>query len=145
MSIDVIALVPRPPDIPAVLAGMAAAGEELLVLEAAGGAAIQLCDAPGGETVRALLTVEEPILVPIPGEVGRLLGDEVGSRVTSPVWWVEVRAASNPEHAADLAHRFAAALRERLGGVVWPTRPPSSAPAPAPGGPQDGEVPDDRP
>lgn len=143
MSNDVIALVPRPPDVPALLAALATAGEDLLVMEAAGGGVLQLCDTVhvdggrggdrgdggsknggddggDGKVLRALLTIEEPILVPVRGEVSRLLGDPVGSQVPSPVWWVEARAASTPEHAVLLAYRFADALTALLGGVVWP-------------------------
>jgi hypothetical protein len=120
MTTDVIALVPRPPDVQSMLAAMAAAGEELLVLPVAGGAAVQLCDAPDGDGARPLVSVEEPILVPVPGEVARLLGEEVAGRVPTPVWWIEVRAAAVPERAAALARRVAAALTERLGGAVWP-------------------------
>lgn len=122
MSRDVIALVPTVPDVPAVLAGMAAAGEDLLVLTIADGAVVQLCDAPDEDTVRPLLTIEEPIMVTVPGEVSRLLGEDVGGQVPTPVWWVEARAPSRPGDAVQLAYRFAEALVERLGGIVWPPR-----------------------
>jgi hypothetical protein len=102
---------------------LAAAGEDLLVLPVADGAVLQLCDQPDGGTVRALLTVEEPVLVPVPGEVARLLGEEAASQVATPLWWLEVRAAAEPEGAVVLARRFAEALRQRLGGVVWPLAP----------------------
>jgi hypothetical protein len=120
VSRDVVALVSTAPDAPALLSGMAAAGEDLLVVPAAGGAVVQLCDAPDGAGPRALLTIEEPLLVSVPGEVARLLGAETAARVSGPVWWVEIRAAAVPEHAAELAYRFAGALVERLGGVIWP-------------------------
>jgi hypothetical protein len=116
MSRDVIALVTRMPDVPAVLAGMAAAGEDLLVYTHAGGAVVQLA----GDTGNPLLTIEEPVLVAVPGEVARLLGDEVAGQVPTPVWWIEARAAGTPPDTVDLAYRFADELVRRLGGVVWP-------------------------
>jgi hypothetical protein len=100
---------------------MAATGEDLLVLPVADGAAVQLCDAPDGAGPRVLVTVQEPVLVPVAGEVARLLDAGVAMVVSTPVWWVEVRAANAPESATDLAHRFTDALVARLGGVVWPT------------------------
>jgi hypothetical protein len=123
MSRDVIALVPTVPDVPSVLAGMAAAGEDLLVLRVADGAVVQLCDSPDGDDVRPLLTIEEPILVAVPGEVARLLGDAVAAQISAPLWWIEVRAAGAPESALDLAYRFAATLVDRLGGITWPPAP----------------------
>jgi hypothetical protein len=120
MSRDLVALVSRPPDTPAVLAAMTAAGEDLFVLPVVDGAVIQLCDAPDGETLRPLLTIEEPVLVPVPGEVARLLGDAVAGQVSTPVWWVEMRAAGTPETSMELALRFADTLVGQLGGVVWP-------------------------
>ncbi|MEV4753526.1 hypothetical protein AB0J86_00180 [Micromonospora sp. NPDC049559] len=131
MSRDVIALLPAAPDVPAMLAAMAAAGEELLVLPAAGRAVLQLCDAADPEHVRPLLSIEEPLMVTVPGEVTRLLGAEVGVEVPTPVWWVEARAAATPERAVRLAYRFAGALVRRLGGVVWPP-PPAPHPHPRP-------------
>lgn len=121
MSRDIVALVRNMPDVPAILAGMTAAGEDLLVLPFAAGAVVSLADSPDGGTVRPLLTVDEPILVSVPGEVARLLDAEVADQVSTPVWWIEVRAAA-PEHAIDVAYRFAAALVDRLGGAVWPAR-----------------------
>jgi len=120
VSRDIVALVSTMPDVPAVLAGMAAAGEDLLVLPFATDTVVTLADAPDGQTARPLLTVGEPILVSVPGEVERLLGAEVARQVSTPLWWIEVRAAATPEHAFDIAYRFATALVDRLGGAVWP-------------------------
>ncbi len=123
MSRDVIALVTTAPTGPAIAAGMMAAGEELLVVSHADGAVVQLCDTVDGDQVRPLLTIEEPILVAVPGEVARLLGAELADRVHPPLWWVEIRAAGTPEGAVDLAYRFADELVRQLGGAVWPSRP----------------------
>jgi len=120
VSRDIVALVSTMPDVSAVLAGMAAAGEDLLVLPFAADTVVTLADAPDGQTARPLLTVGEPILVSVPGEVERLLGAEVARQVSTPLWWIEVRAAAAPEHAFDIAYRFATALVDRLGGAVWP-------------------------
>jgi hypothetical protein len=119
MSQDLVVLVPQQPDVPTLLAGMAAAGEELLVLPVARGAVIQLCDAPDGERIRPLLTVEEPVMVPVAGEVARLLGEDIAARVPTPVWWLELRAAGEPADAVQFAWRFARAVVDQLGGVVW--------------------------
>ncbi|KXK63917.1 hypothetical protein AWW66_00220 [Micromonospora rosaria] len=123
MTYDVVVLASRPPDVPAVVAGLVAAGEDLLVWGAADGAVIQLCapHASGDGGLSVLLTVEEPVFVPVPAEVSRLLGADVARRAPTPLWWVRVRAPDEPTSAAGLAHRFAAALIERLGGVAWPS------------------------
>lgn len=112
-------LTPGQPDVSALLAGMSAVGEDLLVLEVGDGSVIQLCDTPDGEALRPLLTIEVPVMVSVPGEVGRLLGDDVAARVPTPVWWVEVRAAGEPDSAIHLAWRFADAVVGKLGGLVW--------------------------
>ncbi|GIH17660.1 hypothetical protein [Rugosimonospora africana] len=135
MSQDLVVLTPGQPDVSALLAGMAAAGEELLVLEVADGPVIQLCDAPDGETLRPLLTIEVPVMVAVPGEVRRLLGDEVADRVPTPVWWVEVRAAGEPDSAIHFGWRFADAVVGRLGGLVWSA---SARPAGSTGVARDG-------
>jgi hypothetical protein len=116
MSRDVIALVTMMPDAPALLAGMAAAGEGLLVHTHAGGAVVRLTDDGG----HPLLTIEAPVLVAVPGEVARLLDDKAAEQVPTPAWWIEARAAGTPPDAVDLAYRFADEVVRRLGGVVWP-------------------------
>jgi hypothetical protein len=119
VSRDVVALVPVMPDVADVLAGMLAAGPELGVRPVQLGPVVQLCDEAG----RPLVSIELPVLVQVPGEVERLLGPELAGRVQVPVWWVEARAPSARAGARDpgaLARRFADALAERLGGLVWP-------------------------
>jgi len=123
MSRDIVALVRNMPDVPAILAGVAAAGGDLLVLPPTAGAVVRLGDSPDGQTARPLLRVDEPILVSVPGEVARLLGTAVAEQVSTPVWWIEVRVAATPEHAFEAGYRFAVALVDRLDGAVWPTRP----------------------
>lgn len=67
----------------------------------------------------SLLTVEGPLLVRVPGEVRRLLGEVEDAE--PPLWWVEIRAASAREGAAGAARRFAEHLVRDLGGAIWPS------------------------
>ncbi|QFR00072.1 hypothetical protein F9278_32355 [Streptomyces phaeolivaceus] len=113
MTKDVIALTPTMPDVRTVLAGLYAGGPGLGVKGSAEGAVMQLC-APGG---RALVSVEVPVLIQVPGEVGRLLGCEVPD---GPVWWTEARASTAVAEGERLAGSFAGRLAAVLGGVVWP-------------------------
>lgn len=69
--------------------------------------------APGGGVS---LAVDGPLLVQAPGEVLRLLGDDV--RRGEPVWWTSIRCAASDE-AADAAARLAAELAARTDGDVW--------------------------
>ena len=115
MTYDVIALTRRTPDPRSIVAGMLAAGEQLRVRETANGAVIQLCDDAG----RPLVSLETPVLIQVPGEVGRLLGAEY-ERVGVPVWWLEARAPSGMPQAEALARRFADEVARRLDGAVWP-------------------------
>ncbi|GIF50109.1 hypothetical protein DFJ67_3156 [Asanoa ferruginea] len=116
MSRDVIVLVPQMPDVAAVTRALEALGPDLLV-DAAGDAGLTRICAPSG---RPLLVIEEPIMVAVPGEVARLLDVEVAGRVSTPVWWLELRA-SGPD-TVDLVYRFADAVVEHLGGTHWPPR-----------------------
>jgi hypothetical protein len=115
MTSDVVALLAGMPDPKVIVAGMAAAGEDLGVRHAANGAVLQLCDADG----RPLVSIEVPLLVQVPGEVERLLGAETAERVSTPVWWLEARARDG---RGELARAVAEELVRRLGGVVWPPR-----------------------
>jgi hypothetical protein len=117
----VVALLPRAPEVPDVMAAMAAAGEQLRVRSFGPGSVIQLCDEEGA----ALVSIEVPVLVQVPGEVERLLGPDAAAAVTPPLWWVEVRAPSVRPGAELLARRFAETLAERCGGVVWPPEAPA--------------------
>ncbi|MDI9834460.1 DUF6177 family protein [Streptomyces sp. KAU_LT] len=113
MTKDVIALTPRMPDLPTLLAGLYAGGPDLGVSTTADGAVVQLC-APDG---RPLVSVEAPILVQVPGETGRLLGHPVAD---GPVWWTEARASAAVPEAGRLAGSFAGRLATVLDGTVWP-------------------------
>ncbi|MFC7865951.1 DUF6177 family protein [Streptomyces murinus] len=64
------------------------------------------------------MTVEVPLFVQVPGEVGRLLGP--GVRNEAPVWWTEVRAAGAVTGAGRLAGSVAGRLVSVLGGATWP-------------------------
>ncbi|MFE5601639.1 DUF6177 family protein [Streptomyces coelicoflavus] len=113
MTKDVIALTPAMPDLPTLLAGLYAGGPELVVDTVADGAVVQLC-APDG---RPLVAVEAPLLVQVPGEISRLLGD---TGREAPVWWTEARASTAVAEAGRLAGSFAGRLATVLGGTVWP-------------------------
>jgi hypothetical protein len=115
MTYDVIALTRQTPDPRAIVAGLRAAGDELRVRETADGAVIQLCDEQG----EPLVSLETPVLVQVPGEVDRLLGQGYGDRLGLPVWWIEARAPSGRPEAEALARRFAAEVARRLDGLVW--------------------------
>ncbi|WP_406260343.1 DUF6177 family protein [Streptomyces chartreusis] len=113
MTKDFIALTPKVPDLPTLLAGLYAGGPDLGVNTTADGAVVQLC-APDG---RPLVSVEAPILIQVPGETTRLLNHAVGD---GPVWWTEARASTAVPEAARLAGSFAGRLATVLGGTVWP-------------------------
>ncbi|MFI0484007.1 hypothetical protein [Actinomadura sp. 9N215] len=61
---------------------------------------------------RLLVRIQEPVLVPVPGEVERLLG----TPSPTPVWWTELHTAADSPEAEQLARDCA----ERLGGTIWP-------------------------
>ncbi|SEF43918.1 hypothetical protein SAMN04489712_10124 [Thermomonospora echinospora] len=126
MTYDLVVLTSRAPDVRAIVDSMVHAGETLRVRGAGGGALIQLCDDDG----RPLVNIEAAQRVDVEGEVERLLGAEVTAGLTVPYWWVEVRASGGRGDAPALAHRFADAMVERLGGAVWPPV--------APGGDEEG-------
>ncbi|KUL23253.1 DUF6177 family protein [Streptomyces regalis] len=113
MTKDVIALTPKMPDLPTLLAGLYAGGSDLGVNTTADGAVVQLC-APDG---RPLVSVEAPILIQVPGETTRLLNHAVED---GPVWWTEARASTAVPEAGRLAGSFAGRLATVLGGTVWP-------------------------
>ncbi|MFC5744042.1 hypothetical protein [Actinomadura rugatobispora] len=113
MTFDVIVLTQKMPDTVAVLDGLGAAGDELRVDLPDHDGVIQLCDDTGG----TLLSVEAPILIQVPDEAERLLGER-SAGLEPPLWRVEVRAAER-DGADEIARRFAEALVQRLGGMVW--------------------------
>ncbi|WP_326741790.1 DUF6177 family protein [Streptomyces sp. NBC_01768] len=114
MTQDVIALTPQMPDTRTLLAGLLAGGPDLLVNRAGDGSVAQLCTAAG----QALVSLEAPRYVQVPGEVARLLGP--ATQAESPVWWTEARATSSVEGAAELAGSVAGRLVTVHGGDVWP-------------------------
>ncbi|TCO28200.1 hypothetical protein EV652_106185 [Kribbella steppae] len=113
MTYDLVALVDGRPSSDDVLAGLAAAGEEMGVRAVSGGAVIQLC----GEDHLPLVSIELPLLIQVPGEVERMLGTSVGT-VQTPAWWVEIRATAR-DGAREVAEQYANTLINRLGGKVW--------------------------
>ncbi|MEV5198879.1 DUF6177 family protein [Streptomyces sp. NPDC053720] len=114
MTQDVIALTPQMPDTRTLLAGLLAGGPDLRVNRAGDGSVAQLCTAAG----QALVSVEAPRYVQVPGEAARLLGPDVDAE--SPVWWTEARATSAVEGAARLAGSVAGRLVAVHGGDIWP-------------------------
>ncbi|GAA1717094.1 hypothetical protein GCM10009745_77220 [Kribbella yunnanensis] len=113
MTYDLVALVDGRPSSDDVMAGLAAAGNELGVRAVSGGAVVQLCD----DDNLPLVSVELPLLIQVPGEVERMLGATVGV-VDTPAWWVEIRATAQ-DGAREVAEKYAYTLIDRLGGKVW--------------------------
>ena len=120
MTRDAVALLAAAPDVRDVAAALLAAGERFGVRPAAAGAVVQLCDTQG----RPLVSIEVPVLVRVPGEVERLLGEGLAGVPAPPLWWGETRAPSGREGAERLARRFAETLAARCQGVVWPPEAP---------------------
>jgi hypothetical protein len=121
MSMDLIALVRRRPDVHAVADGLVAMGEPL---ELRGGEPepIRLYDSGG----RLLVSIEDPVQVVLQSEIARLLGPEFASRVSTPVWWVDVRAVGDLPDAARIARKFTEALVHWVGGTSFPDGQPEA-------------------
>ncbi|WP_242903154.1 hypothetical protein [Actinomadura terrae] len=120
MTYDMVVLTQRAPDVRAIVDSMVAAGETLRVRGGGDGALILLRDDAGSP----LVSIESAQRVDVEGEVGRVLGGPVDAGLTVPYWWVEVRASGGDPRAPGIAHRFADAMVERLGGAVWPSNAP---------------------
>ncbi|MDT0569790.1 DUF6177 family protein [Streptomyces sp. DSM 3412] len=112
MTKDVIALTPRMPDVWALMTSLYAGGSDLDLSAAAEGAVVQL-HGPGG---RPLVSVESPVLVQVPGEAERLLGQSAAT----PYWWTEARASTAVPEAERLAGVVCGRLNALLGGSTWP-------------------------
>jgi hypothetical protein len=117
LTSDIIALVRNQPDIPTVVEGMVAFGEELESRDAGDGV-LHLHDGQG----RLVVSIEAPELVRVPGECERLLGPEMAGRVRLPIWWVQVRAAAGLPDARRIARKFADDIVHWQGGTVWAGR-----------------------
>jgi len=115
VSKNMVALLKKPLDEEAVAAAMVAAGPDVHATAIGDGGALQLWDREGGQVVAL---VEAPILVRVPGELERLLGQEV-AHLEPPIWWLEVHASEEVEGSEVPALRFAAELSLRLDGMVW--------------------------
>ncbi|QFQ97525.1 hypothetical protein F9278_16355 [Streptomyces phaeolivaceus] len=113
MTKDVIALTPKMPDVWALMTSLYAGGSELDLSAAAEGAVVQL-HGPGG---RPLVSVEAPVLVQVPGEAERLLGQAM----ETPFWWTEARASTAVPEAERLAGVVCGRLNALLGGATWPS------------------------
>jgi hypothetical protein len=110
VSTDVVALTNDRPDVGAVLEGLASRLRLPLAVSAQAGACRVYDDAG-----RLVVFVPDPVLVTVPGEVERLLGE----RAAPPVWWVDIRAAADLDDAARVALACADELVARHGGTVW--------------------------
>jgi hypothetical protein len=117
VTVELVALCRRRPELPELVAALQAAGPELRVRPHPPGPVLQLLD----ERDRLLLDLDGPLLVRTPGEIRRLLGVEA---VHEPVWWVEVRAVGARPGAVAVARRVVTALAAQLDGVVWPEPDP---------------------
>ena len=113
VTVDVIGLCARLPDVGTVLAALGAAGPDLRINAEETGSLIQLCDEGG-----VLVSIESPRLVQVPGEAERLLG--ITEPPDYPLWWVETRSPG-PVGAA-IARRYVAALISVTGGTSWQSR-----------------------
>jgi hypothetical protein len=114
MTVDVIGLCARLPDVGTMLAALQAAGPHLHVDTQETGSLIQLCDNAGG----VLVSIESPQLVQVPGEAERLLG--ITEPLAYPLWWVEARSPG--QAGAAIARRYVAALISVTGGTSWQSR-----------------------
>ncbi|MDX2761406.1 DUF6177 family protein [Streptomyces europaeiscabiei] len=112
MTKDVIALTPKMPDVWTLMTSLYAGGSDLDLSAAADGAVVQL-HGPGG---RPLVSVESPVLVQVPGEAERLLGQAV----QAPFWWTEARASTAVPEAERLAGVVCGRLNALMGGSTWP-------------------------
>lgn len=65
-----------------------------------------------------LLCIDAPVLVSVPGEAERLLG----TSVSEPTWWVEIRAAADSPEAEQAARICANELAAQHNGTVWSAR-----------------------
>lgn len=110
MSREFVALLRERPQIRPTLEG----------LETATGIALSVGEQPGVTQVfdgagRLLVIVRNPVLIAVPSEAERLLG----TTVTTPVWWVELRAAGGVDEAVRIAEECADRLAADHDGLVW--------------------------
>ncbi|MBR8744838.1 DUF6177 family protein [Nocardiopsis sp. MG754419] len=127
MSRDVIALLPENPGRRSLLEALAAADPALRIRLVAEGTLVELRDDDG----RLLLAVQSGQRLATASEVDRLLGEDLTDDLPAQPLWVEARGAEVEDVATrDLARRFAEALVERHGGVVWEAEPRLTRDAP---------------
>jgi hypothetical protein len=121
MSCDIVALLSERPDAHVVHEVILTALEQPAdVREAMGG--LRVHDREG----RLVLSIEQPLLVPVAGEAVRLLGPEM-AQVQAPFWWVDLRSAADVPGALAATRRVADGLARRMGGQVWPPSAPDGA------------------
>ncbi|OOC55573.1 MULTISPECIES: DUF6177 family protein [Nocardiopsis] len=116
MSHDVVALLAESPGRRSLMDALAAAGPDLRVRLIAEGTVVHLRDGSG----RLVLAVQAAQRLAVSAEADRLLTDGISDGLPAQPLWVEVRATEPPgTDTAATARRFAHALVERHGGVVW--------------------------
>ncbi|OLT29595.1 hypothetical protein BJF83_10590 [Nocardiopsis sp. CNR-923] len=122
MSYDVVALVAKEPDAPALTRALTDLDPDLLVGRHGDTGVLQVRDTDE----RLLVTIEPGQRVETRDEVRRLLEDEATVGLPDPCWWVELRARPDAT-GRETAHRIADALALRLGGLVWTSSPDGSS------------------
>jgi hypothetical protein len=114
---DVVVLLEKPPTEEAMVVALAAtahAAGGLGVRVVADDAVLQLCD----DRDEPLVSIEEPYLVHVPGEVERLIGPDAAARATTPACWMEIRAVRR-DNAGWIARTYGDELVRVVGGSVW--------------------------
>ncbi|MGW9349067.1 DUF6177 family protein [Nocardiopsis flavescens] len=118
MTHDVVALLDRAPTLRGMTRALVHAGPELRVRPVADGALVQLRDGTG----RMVAAVQAAQRLSSRTEVGRLLAPGLGPALSAQPYWVEARGARTGARGPDtreIVRRFADALVEQFGGVVW--------------------------
>lgn len=120
MSRDVIALLARSPGRRSLLEALAAADPALRIRLVAEGTVVELREDSG----RLVLAAQSGQRLATSAEADRLLGRGVADELPSQPLWVEARGTELEDvDTLALARRFARALVDRHGGVVWEPEP----------------------
>jgi hypothetical protein len=122
MTGSLVVLLAERPELSGVLATMSAVAPDLLVRTACGDKVLRFFRDPVGQDADSappLFEVVRPVLVGVPGEVGRLLGEQTARTAPSPPWWVEISTRHDDPFAEQLALFLANALVADCGGTVW--------------------------
>ncbi|RKS06913.1 hypothetical protein DFP74_2563 [Nocardiopsis sp. Huas11] len=116
MSHDVVALLATSPSRDALLQALLQAGPQLRMRLVAEGAIIELRDDSG----RLVAAVQAAQRLALSAEADRLLTDGISDDLPAQPYWVEARGADLADvDTAGIARRFARALADDHGGLVW--------------------------